>query len=168
MRTLSLSLYLALIGAGMFVANPRAQAEQGRWCHEIATSADNTQVQWDFVSVKIYPRFDSPSFYRTSNYIHVANSRFTGNEKVVIVLIDYVYPPSPQVLTLTPVFDATTGRYTAKLDDRSHILIQSQRIPSTYQEVAVAIDDVWLTDPISGRSNFVFAATKYADFCPNP
>lgn len=156
---------LPVISSFLFLASPDALASS--WCHEFATASNNTRIEWDFIPVEYWTRFESNSTWRTLNYIHVANEGFTGNEKVVIVVIDYRAPSQPSVRSVETKYDAAAHRFTANLEQAT-FFIHSYWNTTSYQEVAVAVDDVWLNDPASGKSNFVFAATRYASFCPNP
>lgn len=91
------------------------------------------------------------------------NPRFSGNERITLVLLNYSncvdgpsYAPetkeSEQSISLTSSQREFVGRF-------------SQDLPTSYsgrascrktyrQEIAVVVDDTWLTDPINGTHNF--------------
>lgn len=142
-------------------------ADSNIWCHASLKATNGTSIQVDYqVEYRHYSRM--PDYWVMSNvYVHFADQRFSGTEKVSVVLLDVnrgVY--SQQEIRALPFMQ---GRYTAH--SQQDILIKSNFSDHVYSphhfEIAVAIDDIWLKDPISGESNFKFFATDYPNYCSN-
>lgn len=141
-----------------------------RTCPEqLRKSADKADLDWKFVNLRAadgtiitvdyVPVSLGGEVIAAPVWITVVNGAFKGTERVRVVLLTYYDGPAQAAGTLfeTRYLDpAYTGHrsFQAKTErlelSQSHIGYGF----SFRQEIAVAVDGVWLTDPVNGTHNF--------------
>lgn len=130
------------------------------WKHISLRAADGHSITIDYNPLSLGSESLGSEIIAAPLWVTVANSRFTGGEKVRAVIMTY-YDSS--------VIAANTLKDTQNIDLKynsrafqaqgSRVQIMESHIGYGYnfrQEIAVVVDGNWLADPVNGTHNFKF------------